>query len=416
MKKRSRKKQKNKGLFLVAIAVLVVGIGFAALQKYLTIDGTASINSNFDIRFSWIDTADIVGGAYNKSEPSVTNTTATFDATFLAPGDSISYDIYVENYGTMNAKLENIDVNIENNENIDYEITGINKGDVIEALAYSARDKGDGPGLDVSRKTINFKLSYNGDGSEASTSNVKVTMKFVQTNEQTDNQTTAISLIENEKPIVSYSLNGISDKTDNQGEKLYEIYFDCNSNNMEQLVPYFLGVEVYQSYISDIWQIAKNAADELLLISSYSGGLKIRYVYAINGVKYYTQYSDIFNISITNTDGFIYENNTILGTDDSYFTDGVMTLPVGVKFNKLTSNNVTKVILPEDYNLSDLGKNSLPTKKYYPTSLDTIVNKTGESIDWAPIVGWFAYDYESGSSIKCEFVTGTCAGVNIVAE
>ena len=92
-----------------------------------------------------------------------------------------------------------------------------------------------------------------------------------------------------------------------------------------------------------------------------------------------------------------------------------MTLPVGVKFNKLTSNNVAKVILPEDYNLSDLGENSLPAKQYYGTSLDTIVNKTGESIDWAPIVGWFAYDAE-GNRIKCEFVTGTCAGVNIVAE
>ena len=415
MKKRSRKKQKNKGLFLVAIAVLVVGIGFAALQKYLTIDGTASINSNFDVRFSWIDTADIVGGAYNKSEPSVTGTTATFDAAFLAPGDSISYNIYIDNLGTMNAKLENIDVNIENNENISYEITGINNGDIIEALAYSARDKGDGPGFDVSRKNINLKLTYNGDGSEASTSSVKVTMKFIQTNEQTNNQSDAISIIESEKPKVSYDILGISNEANENGQIPYKIYLHWNSENSDQLVAYYLGVEVYQSYVGDIWITSKNATDELFLTYGTSGRLKIRYVYSINGVKYYSQYSDEFNIIIDNIDGFIYSDNMIAATDDSYFPDGVMTLPVGVKFNKLTSNNVTRVILPEDYNLSDLGENSLPTKQYYGTSLDTIVNKTGQSIDWAPIVGWFASDGE-GNRRKCEFVTGTCAGVNIVAE
>lgn len=415
MKKRSRKKQKNKGLFLVAIAVLVVGIGFAALQKYLTIDGTASINSNFDVRFSWIDTADIVGGAYNKSEPSVTGTTATFDAAFLAPGDSISYNVYIDNLGTMNAKLENIDVNIENNENINYEITGINAGDILEAVAYSEESKGDGGSLtDPTRKTVNLKLTYNGDGSEASTSSVKVTMKFIQTNEQTDNQVNAISLIESEKPAVTYSVSKVYDEIDEYDRRKVDLYMDWNSENQDTLSIYFLGVEVYHGTDERVLKDAANSVYTTYI--GYGMTYRIRNVYTINGVKYYSQYSEQTLIALDDSEGFIYDGNTIIATVDSYFTDSAMTLPVGVKFNKLTSNNVTRVILPEDYNLSDLGVFSLPTKKYYPTSLDTIVNKTGNSIDWAPIVGWFAYDYESGSSIKCEFVTGTCAGVNIVAE
>ena len=159
MKKGSkRKNKKNRGLFIVVLAVLVVGIGFAALQKYLTIDGTASINSNFDVRFSFIETSATTGGAYNKSEPSFTNTTATFDAAFLAPGDSITYAVTVSNNGTMNAKLENVDVNIDNSENIDYEITGIQTGDIIESSAYS--DLGPGDGYEDGRqKIVSLKLT-----------------------------------------------------------------------------------------------------------------------------------------------------------------------------------------------------------------------------------------------------------------
>ena len=415
MKKGKRKNKKNRGLFLVVLAVLVVGIGFAALQKYLTIDGTASINSNFDVRFSYIKTGDIVGGAYNKSEPTFTENTATFDAAFLAPGDSITYNIYVVNEGTMNAKLENIDVNIDDNENISYEITGIKVGDIIESRPFSDLTMGDIGSPNPTERWFSLKLTYNGDGSEATTSNVKVTMKFIQTNEQTNTQVSSISLIENEKPTVSYHFAKLK-TPDANGSSQGEFYFDWNSANAEQLSTYFIGTEVYQQYDGGNWQMVKQASDEVLTTYG-SNSLKLRNVYAINGVKYYSQYSDEFNIHFYVQDGFVYyanDLNTIIGTDDSHFIYGEMTLPAGKKFLKMTSNNIPKVRLPEDYNLSDLAQNSLPTKLYYGTALETIVNKTGKAIDWAPIVGY--YSSANGVPQKCEFITGTCAGVNIVAE
>lgn len=412
MKKGSkRKNKKNRGLFIVVLAVLVVGIGFAALQKYLTIDGTASINSNFDVRFSFIETSAITGGAYNKSEPSFTNTTATFDAAFLAPGDSITYAVTLNNNGTMNAKLENVDVNIDNSENISYELTGIQAGDIIESSAYSELGPGDSPGDEKTSKVVYLKLTYTGVASEMTTSNVKVTMKFVQTNEQTSAQTTAISLIENEKPEVTYNVLGLTNDTDESGVRTAKIGIDWNSENKEQLSNYFLGVEVYKEYYGNDWKLVKNATDDefdlaLLGESTY----KIRNTYSISGVKYYSQYSDEVTINLQNQDGFVYANyNNILATDDLYFTDGIMTLPAGRHFTKMTSKNITKVIIPENYNLSDLGEFSLPTSKYYGTQLNTIVNKTGNSINWAPILGIYG-------TTTCEFATGTCLNVNIVAE
>ena len=372
MRRGKRKNKKNRGLFLVALAILVVGIGFAALQKYLTIDGTASINSNFDVRFNHIRTSDVVGGAYNKTEPSATDTTATFDAAFLAPGDSISYEILVENEGSMNAKLESLDVNVDN-ENISYEITGINTGDIIEAYPYVDESQGDHGYPDPTIKTVILKLTYNGDGSEASTSKVKVTMKFVQTNEQTTDQTNAIALIESEKPTVSYTLESLSAAIE-YNERNANIYVEWNSEHHDELTTYFVGVEVYKQYYGGNWQIVKNATDFMLIASNYHS-FKLRNVYAINGVRYYSQYSDEFAINYQVQDGFIYDvsdYNTILGTDDSYFVDGIMTLPEGRKFKTLTSKNVTKVIIPENYNLSDLSERSLPVKAY-GTSLETIV-------------------------------------------
>lgn len=410
-KSSKRKNQKNRGLFLTVLAILIVGIGFAALQKYLTIDGTASINSSFDVRFTNISTGDIVGGAYNKTEPSVTNTTATFDAAFLAPGDSISYNINIENAGTINAKLDNVDVNIEENENISYELIGITAGDIIESYPYS-EIKGDGP--NATEKLVVLKLTYTGMTSEITTSNVKVTMKFIQTNEQTNNQTSAISLIESEKPVVSYDFIGLKEGTNSYGQKQAEISMDWNSENEEQLLTYFLGTEVYKKYQGDNWKIVKNATDDIFVTENYDY-FKLRNVYAINGVKYYSMYSDEFSIKFEVQDGFLYKSNDssiILATDDSYFTNGIVTLPSGKKFKKLTSNNVTKVIIPEEYILEDLLDNSLPTKKIYGTSLETIVNKTGESIDWAPIIGFHASSSEG--KITCEFVSGTCADVEII--
>lgn len=406
MRKSSKRKNKNRGLFIAVLAVLAVGIGFAALQKYLTIDGTASINSNFNVRIDRIETGDITGGAYNKKDPSYTDTTATFDAAFLAPGDSISYIVDVENSGTMNAKLENMDVNIDDNENISYEITGIQTGDIIPAPAYK-ESLGDGDCSQLSTcKQITLKLTYTGESSEITTSNVKVTLKFVQTNEKSDDQTSAISLIENEKPVFEYEINSVT--TENE-VKVAKLSLSYNSENRNKLEEYYLGTEVYRKYASDKEFKIKDATQNYLNVNvAESLNTKIRYVYSINGVKYYSQYSDEKTINIQSNEGFVYNDyNYILATDDSYFNDGIMTLPVGRKFLRMTSKKITKVIIPENYNLQDLGERSLSSQ--YATSLKTIVNKTGNSVNWAPIVGLYG-------DTNCEFESGTCAGIEIITS
>ena len=151
-KKRGRAKQ-NKKLIWLAIAVLAVGIGFAALQKYLNINGNASIDSNFDVRISNITKGEVVGEAYEKEDATYTDTTATFNVGLKNVGDSLTYEVKVSNIGNTNAKLESIDVSEEGSSNISYEVTGISEGDIINSEA---------------EKTVYVKTTYSGDESEAS--------------------------------------------------------------------------------------------------------------------------------------------------------------------------------------------------------------------------------------------------------
>ena len=164
-KKRGKAKQ-NKKLIWLAIAVLAVGIGFAALQKYLNINGNASIDSNFDVRISNITKGEVVGEAYEKEDATYTDTTATFNVGLKNVGDSLTYEVKVSNTGNTTAKLESIDVSEEGSSNISYEVTGISEGDII-----NSNDE----------KTVYVKTTYSGDESEASEKSLTVTLLFKQT-------------------------------------------------------------------------------------------------------------------------------------------------------------------------------------------------------------------------------------------
>ncbi len=69
--------------------------------------------------------------ASNASEPTHTETTATFSTNLISPGDSITYTITVANQGSIDAVLKNIEVNTGSNEAIEFETSGIEEGDIL---------------------------------------------------------------------------------------------------------------------------------------------------------------------------------------------------------------------------------------------------------------------------------------------
>ncbi len=129
----TRRKKNNLIILGICAVVVCMGIVYAAFSNQLRINGTSSITSNFRVLITNIETGDIVGGASNKEEPTYTDASATFSASLEKPGDSISYNITVENQGTIDAVIDSIKINAPKQDAIIFSIEGINsKEDLLQ--------------------------------------------------------------------------------------------------------------------------------------------------------------------------------------------------------------------------------------------------------------------------------------------
>ncbi len=204
--------QKNKNILiggLLAI-VLVMAVGYAAFATQLTINGTANITSNWDVHIKSITMSANEGtgtdseGGETKVDPE-NPLAATFKANLVSPGDSVTYDVVVENSGTLPAEVSSITVTQKNTGVVEvdpsdtpvdvtgpkedntyktsddasnpivYTVSDIKQGDVIEKSA----------GEEGTTKTFKIKVEYNSAVTTQPTkeqleSTLKVELNFVQ--------------------------------------------------------------------------------------------------------------------------------------------------------------------------------------------------------------------------------------------
>lgn len=97
-------------VIILIILVMLLGIGYAAFQTQLKITGTGKIDSSWNVFFEGIYFGGKSGDATEASEPTFTDTSATFNVNLKKPGDSYFYVIVVRNSGTINAKIEDVTV------------------------------------------------------------------------------------------------------------------------------------------------------------------------------------------------------------------------------------------------------------------------------------------------------------------
>ncbi len=100
------KNNKNIIIGTLLVVILIMAVGYSAFATQLTLNGTAEIIGNWDIRITSI-TAQDVSQNCDPGEPQFTNTTVTFNAKLVKPGDYITYLVMIENYGTFDATLQN---------------------------------------------------------------------------------------------------------------------------------------------------------------------------------------------------------------------------------------------------------------------------------------------------------------------
>ena len=168
MNKRLNSKQRNYIIIGLCMILVIMGVGYAAFATQLKINGTANIDSNWNVRITNIQSTVQSGSASNAVEPSYTDTTATFKTNLVSPGDSMKYDITVSNEGSIDAVLESIDVNTNENEAITFETSGIENGDKLEASQ-----------TDILTVTVSYNSSVTSQP-ENTNSTITVTLNYKQ--------------------------------------------------------------------------------------------------------------------------------------------------------------------------------------------------------------------------------------------
>jgi len=150
--------------------LLLMVVGYAAFSSILNIKGTTNISSNWDIRITNVESKNVVGSASNAEDPEWDNLTATFKTNLEVPGDSIEYDVTVENKGTLNAKLDKITLSDTKNPAIKFTATGLTEGDKLNAGSSA-----------VLTVKVEYLTGVEVDNKNLS-ANLTVTLDYVQSN------------------------------------------------------------------------------------------------------------------------------------------------------------------------------------------------------------------------------------------
>ena len=161
---RTRQKQR---IIIGTLCAVIIGlaVGYAVLSQTLNIQGTGGITTNWRIEITNVETKKTVGNAKNVTDPTFDKLTANMSASFEKPGDSITYDITVSNLGNIDAVLDSIKMNMEEQEYIDFKIEGITAREeliVDQNITFQLTIKFSENTTDIpSTPTFNFSMNLN---------------------------------------------------------------------------------------------------------------------------------------------------------------------------------------------------------------------------------------------------------------
>ena len=133
MRRKFNRTQRNYIIVGLCMILVIMGVGYAAFASQLKITGTSNITSNWSVKITDIQSKVVSGTPSNISEPTHTDTTATFKTKLVLPNDTMQYDITVSNEGDIDAKLDKITVPESTNPAIGFEVTGIREGALLKA-------------------------------------------------------------------------------------------------------------------------------------------------------------------------------------------------------------------------------------------------------------------------------------------
>ena len=317
MRGRFNSTQRNYLIIGLCAILVIMGVGYAAFSSQLKITGTSNIDSTWSVKIISITPTDIIGEAKDKPEiTDYTDTTATFGTSLKLPNDSITYNIVIENQGSLDAKLDTISKTDTNNSAISFVTSGVEKGDLLKA-----REK----------VTMKVKVTYTPGDSQPT--NLESTLKVELNYSQAPNGYVP--------PVPSGDMGGQSVELVESGDGLYEdeyeegryIYRGSNPNN-------------YITFNGETWRIIAKETD---------GTYKI----IKNDVLEDRAYDEANHRSTANN---TYCQQPQYGCGVYAAVDGEFSSPSGSQKGTVTEDSSIKIYLNEDYyvnNINEIAKGQM---------------------------------------------------------
>ena len=327
MQNLSKRQKNNLIIGGLCCILLLMGIGYAAFSTQLKINGTSNISSNWRVLITDITSGDVVGDASNATEPTHTETTATFSTNLVSPGDSITYTITVANQGSIDAVLRSIDVNTGSNDAIKVVTSGIEEGDIL---------------LKETTDELKIKVSY--DSSVTSqpstmTSTITVTLNYEQAT-PTDIENAGKPSIGGQKVELVTSGDGLYEDSYEAGRLIYR---GTNPNN-------------YVEFNDELWRIVAKEADGTYKI--------IRNEVIPQNEGYTTMAYDASNHRLTENNSYCDYPSWGCGVFAS--VNGTYKTPSGSKQGTVTENSSIQEYLNGTYynNLTETAKGQITSHSF----------------------------------------------------
>ena len=276
-----RQKRKNKIIIFSLLGLLCIMMtGYAAFQTNLKIKGTSGISSNWDIKITSVTESGKEGSAETAKAPSWTNLTACMEANLYEKGDSVEYDVTVENNGTLDAKLESISNNIKStNEAVKITFSGYKKGEKL---------------FKNSSKIIKVKIEYNPDFTgipEEGSGEVSIELNYTQAEGGTITPTNNYLLT------YDYATNGGSNTTGSE-------YYASETEEVD-LSP----IAEKEGYEFIGWNTNKDATEGLESLQMPSEDTMLYAIFKKALTVNYTKNDNITSISKENDICYLYNQN-----------------------------------------------------------------------------------------------------------
>lgn len=161
------KKRKNRLIILaLCITLITMSTGYAILTQVIKVDGTVTTERDWEVKITGISDGSPTGAAENEVVPSFDDSTATFSTLLYNKGDSMTYKITVENFGSWEAKLNKLTITDSENPAVKFTVSGVSEGDVLasnskhEILVKVEYDSSYTGSIDSTVGTITLSVSY----------------------------------------------------------------------------------------------------------------------------------------------------------------------------------------------------------------------------------------------------------------